>query len=83
MKYGMYIWIGLVALAFVYLWRTGQLLRLRAYCEGTWEELKKCAWPTWAELKGSTLVVMVSMLLLGLFTVAVDFVFGLLMRLVT
>jgi preprotein translocase subunit SecE len=83
MKYGMYIWIGLVALAFVYLWRNGQLMRLRAYCEETWEELKKCAWPTWAELKGSTMVVMVSMLLLGLFTVAVDIVFGLLMRLAT
>lgn len=83
MKYGMYIWIGMVALAFVYFWRKGHLMRLRAYCEETWEELKKCAWPTWAELKGSTMVVMVSMALLGSFTVAVDFVFGLLMRLVT
>jgi preprotein translocase subunit SecE len=83
MKYSMYIWIAVVAGAFAYLWHKGQLLRLRLYCEGTWEELKKCAWPTWAELKGSTLVVMVSMALMGLFTVAVDFVFGLLMRLVT
>jgi preprotein translocase subunit SecE len=83
MKYGMYIWIGLAAAAFVYLWRTGQLQRLRAYCDETWEELKKCAWPTWAELKGSTVVVLVAMLLLGAFTVAVDFVFGLMMRLVT
>jgi hypothetical protein len=72
MKYSMYIWIGLVAVLFAYLWRKGQLLRLRVYCE-----------ETWAELKGSTLVVMVSMALMGLFTVAVDFVFGLLMRLVT
>ena len=83
MKYGMYLWIGLVALAFVYFWRKGQLMRLRTYCEGTWEELKKCAWPTWAELKGSTVVVMISMALMGLFTYAVDVVFALLMRLAT
>ncbi len=83
MNYGMYIWIAIVAAAFVYFWRKGQLQRLRLYCDETWEELKKCAWPTWAELKGSTVVVMVSMALMGAFTVAVDFVFGLLMRLVT
>jgi len=83
MKYSMYIWIGLVAVLFAVMWKKGQLLRLRLYCEGTWEELKKCAWPTWPELKGSTVVVLVSMVLMGFFTYAVDVVFGLLMRLAT
>ena len=36
------------------------------------EELKKCTWPTWVELKGSTVVVMVAILLLGVFTFAAD-----------
>ena len=40
----------------------------------TREELRKCTWPTWDELKGSTVVVMISILLLGVFTVVVDLV---------
>jgi len=83
MKYSMYIWIGLVAVLFAIMWKKGQLQRLRVYCDETWDELKKCAWPTWAELKGSTVVVLVSMALMGLFTYAVDVVFALLMRLAT
>jgi preprotein translocase subunit SecE len=39
--------------------------------------LRKCTWPTWDELKGSTVVVGISIVLLGAFTVMVDFVFTL------
>ena len=63
-----------VAVVFGVLWRTGQLLRLTNYVQETKEELKKCTWPSRDELKGSTLVVLFSILSLGLFTVAVDFV---------
>jgi len=35
-------------------------------------ELEKCSWPTWEELKGSTLLVFISIALLGIFTVVVD-----------
>jgi preprotein translocase subunit SecE len=70
--------IIIVALAvgaiFVFLWRSGQLARLATYIQETREELKKCTWPTWDELKGSTVVVMISIVLLGGFTVAVDYV---------
>ena len=55
-------------------WRMGHLVRLRDYILETREELKKCTWPTWDELKGSTALVVVSIILLGGFTVVVDFV---------
>ncbi len=66
------IWVVVVAVVFGVLWRTGQLLRLTNYVAETREELKKCSWPSRDELKGSTVVVILSILLLGLFTVVVD-----------
>ena len=68
------IWVAIIAAVFLFLWRKGYLARLAAYIAETREELKKCSWPTWDELKGSTVVVMISILILGVFTVAVDFV---------
>ena len=50
------------------------------YVVETREELRKCSWPSVDELKGSTVVVMISIALLGAFTVAVDFVLTLLVR---
>jgi preprotein translocase subunit SecE len=49
-------------------------LRLANYVRETKEELKKCTWPSWDELKGSTVVVLLSILGLGLFTVLIDLV---------
>jgi preprotein translocase subunit SecE len=57
---------------FAYLWWQGQIRRLATYVQETWEELKKCTWPTWDELKGSTVLITVTICLLGVFTVAVD-----------
>jgi preprotein translocase subunit SecE len=68
------IWAGVIAIAFAVLWFTGNLARLRTYVLETREELRKCTWPTVDELKGSTVVVMISIVLLGVFTVAIDFV---------
>lgn len=68
------IWVLVIGGAFVYLWRKGELMRLSRYVQETREELKKCTWPTWDELKGSTIVVMISIALLGAFTVLVDYV---------
>jgi preprotein translocase SecE subunit len=45
--------------------------------------LKKCSWPSREELKGSTVVVMITIALLGLFTVGVDWVLSSFMRLIT
>jgi preprotein translocase subunit SecE len=68
------IWAGVIAVAFAVLWFTGNLAKLRNYILETREELKKCTWPTWDELKGSTVVVMISIAILGAFTMAIDYV---------
>jgi preprotein translocase subunit SecE len=77
------IWSAIVAVAFIYLWRRGYLVRLRTYIEQTREELRKCTWPTREELKGSTVVIAISILLLGAFTVIVDLIFQTLVRWIT
>ena len=68
------IWAGVIAVVFAVLWFTGNLVKLRNYVLETREELRKCSWPTWDELKGSTVVVMVSIVMLSAFTIAVDYV---------
>lgn len=37
------------------------------------DELKKASWPSWTELRDSTIVVIVACVLLGLFTSVADF----------
>jgi len=69
------IWVVVVGILFGILWRKGYLVRLTTYVQQTREELRKCTWPTWDELKGSTVVVAVSIFILGGFTVLVDQVF--------
>ena len=77
------IWVAIIGVAFAFAWWKGYLLRIRNYCNATMEELKKCAWPTWDELKGSTIVVAVAIVLLGAFTVLVDTIFEKLVRLIS
>jgi preprotein translocase subunit SecE len=66
--------------AFVVLWRKGAFLRLSNYWHETQEELKKCTWPTWEELTGSTVVVIVSVGILGGFTIGVDYLVTVIIR---
>ncbi len=77
------IWAAIIGGVFAWVWRAGHLASLTAYIRQTREELRKCTWPTWDELKGSTVVVFISIILLGGFTVGVDFVFSLLVRWIT
>jgi preprotein translocase subunit SecE len=79
---GLYIGIAVVAAIFGFLWSKGYLVRMRNYVAETQEELKKCTWPTLDELKGSTVVVMVTLAILGAFTVAVDWVLSNIIRLI-
>lgn len=65
-----------------WLWRRGHLLRLSQYLQETRDELRKCTWPGKDELKGSTVVVMLSIILLGGFTVGVDAVLWLLLQVI-
>jgi preprotein translocase subunit SecE len=69
------IWAAVIGAVFAYLWWQGQIRRFANYCRLTWEELKKCSWPTWNELKGSTAVIAICIALLGGFVYAVDKVF--------
>ncbi|HEX5399347.1 MAG TPA: preprotein translocase subunit SecE [Verrucomicrobiae bacterium] len=66
------IWAAVIGAAFAILWWQGQIRRFAVYVQETREELRKCSWPTWQELKGSTVVIAVSIILLGLFVVAAD-----------
>ncbi len=69
------VWAVIILAAFAWLWWKGHLERFAAYVVQTREELRKCTWPTWEELKGSTVVVGISIVILGAFTVGVDQVF--------
>jgi preprotein translocase subunit SecE len=77
------LWVIVIGGAFAYAWYKGYLMRLARYIEETREELKKCTWPTRDELSGSTVVIMVTIVLLGGYTVGIDFIFTLLIRLLT
>jgi len=71
------IWAVVVGGVFAWLWRAGHLARLTAYVQATREELRKCTWPTWEELKGSTIVVAISIFLLaGLLLRSIRFSFA-------
>ena len=80
---GMAIWAAVIGAVFAFLWSKGYLVKIRNYFAETREELKKCSWPSRDELKGSTVVILVTTALLGLFTVGVDWVLSNLMRLIT
>jgi preprotein translocase SecE subunit len=77
------IWIVIIGGGFVWAWRAGQIARLTVFVRETREELRKCNWPTWSELRGHTVVVMIAMFLIGGFTVGCDAVFAVVMRLLT
>ena len=57
---------------FFYLWWQGQIQRLAVYVQETREELRKCSWPSWIELRASTVLIIVVVALLGLFVVTCD-----------
>jgi preprotein translocase subunit SecE len=69
------IWAAAIGLLFAFMWWKGYLLQISNYVQQTREELRKCTWPTWEELKGSTVVVTISIALLSGFIVLVDFIF--------
>ena len=69
------IWVAIIGGIFAYMWWKGHLVKIAEYVRQTREELRKCTWPTWDELKGSTVLVTLSIALLGVFTVIVDRIF--------
>ena len=69
------IWAAVIGITFVILWRKGFLRQVTDYVQQTREELRKCTWPSWDELKGHTMIVTIAIVILGGFTVIVDQVF--------
>ena len=65
-------WPALILAVFVWMWRTGKLLAIKTYIGETKEQLNKCTWPTWDELKQHIVVVLISSFLLAIFTVVAD-----------
>jgi len=72
------VWAGIIAVLFGVFWWKGYVARLRVYFQETWHELKpgRCSWPTWAELRGSTVLIGVTFVLLGAFIAVLDFFFN-------
>jgi preprotein translocase subunit SecE len=72
------IWGAIIAGLFGYLWWKGYVTRFAVYCQETWQELKpgRCSWPTWSELKGSTVLIAITIVLLGVFISVLDFFFN-------
>lgn len=66
--------IVVLSVVFVLLVRAGVFLKFSSYWAETMVEMKKCTWPTWDELVGSTAVVTVAVAIVGGFTVFADFV---------
>jgi preprotein translocase subunit SecE len=56
--------------------------KIRTLYQDTVSELKKCTWPTRAELIESTIVVIVSVLILGAFVFVTDMVSGGILKLI-
>ncbi len=62
----------MIIAVFGYLWWQGQVQRFAVYWQETMAELHKCSWPSWEELKGSTVLIAICVALLGLFTFVSD-----------
>jgi preprotein translocase subunit SecE len=71
------IWVAVIGVLFGLAWYMGYLVRVRNYWNETMQELKKCTWPTWGELKGSTALVGLAIVVLGIATFVVDTITGL------
>jgi preprotein translocase SecE subunit len=77
------IWVVIIGAAFAFAWWKGYVERLRNYWNATGDELRKCAWPSWEELKGSTVVVTITIALMGAFCYLVDTIFYQLVRFIS
>jgi preprotein translocase subunit SecE len=66
------VWAVVIGGLFGVLWWQGQIQRLALYVAQTREELRKCNWPTAEELKGSTTLIIIMILMLGLYIYVID-----------
>ena len=52
--------------------RSHDMQKLQQYIKEVVQEMKKVNWPSWEELKGSTLVVMLFSVIMGCYIAALD-----------
>lgn len=57
-------------------------LKIKDFFNGVWIELRKVSWPTKKELLDSTIVVIVSVMILGVYIAAVDQVSSILIKVI-
>ncbi|MCQ2061683.1 MAG: preprotein translocase subunit SecE [Fibrobacter sp.] len=50
--------------------------KIQQYVKESIQELKKVTWPTWEELKGSTLVVILFSVIMGAYIAGLDIIFS-------
>lgn len=62
---------------------TNPLTKVQTFLMEVWGELKKSSWPTRTELVDSTLVVLVTVVLLGVFVSSADLIFVQIIRWLT
>ena len=62
---------------------TNPIIKVRSFFSEVIGELKKSSWPARQDLVDSTIVVVVTVLILGMFVALADFVFVRLVRLLT
>jgi preprotein translocase subunit SecE len=56
--------------------------KIKAYIQDSYNELMhKVSWPTWGELQGSAILVLVASLIIGILVFGMDSVFQLIMNL--
>ena len=56
--------------------------KIKAYIQDSYNELvHKVSWPTWAELQGSAILVLVASLIIGLLVFGMDSIFQIIMNL--
>lgn len=67
-----YFWLAVLIAVFALLWHKGYINSMAKFVAETREQLRKCTWPTMDELRQHIVVVMISSVLLGIFTVASD-----------
>ena len=66
-------WTVLILGVFGVLWATGKIGAIKTYIHETRDQLRKATWPTREELKQHIVVVLLSSILLAIFTLIADF----------
>ncbi|HEY1661475.1 MAG TPA: preprotein translocase subunit SecE [Verrucomicrobiae bacterium] len=66
------VWAVVIVALFAYFWWKGAVTDFANYCRETREELLKCSWPSWVELRGSTVLISVVIVILSVFVFVTD-----------